>query len=600
MSNIIPQEFIDRMKRYLGDEAESFLGSYFASPKKALRINTLKIDKETEERLTDGMQPVPWEKHGYYYMERDMYAEDMDEVPADESWRMAPGRSSLHSAGAYYIQEPSAMAPVSMLDVRPGMCVLDLCAAPGGKSTQIASYLAGEGLLIANEPVRERAKILSQNIERMGIANAVVTNHDPAELARSFPAAFDRILVDAPCSGEGMFRKEEAALAQWSLENIDLCARRQREILEEAGAMLRPGGTLVYSTCTFATEENEETIRWFLEEHPSFSLVDIPGLPGVDMDGWGFAPGSLPGTLRLWPHRLRGEGHFTALLQKEGKAVQKPADAREEAERPARSGSVCMPEIKAVKTAVIYEADDGTRRGTPASQASTAKTCFREKKEERKKSRKGGRNKKEKTDPRRAEALRLWRGFREEALAPAFPISRPERPAGDRAESARPGSETEEKKGERKSEAGRGGGLLETMPGSREESLWAIEEDRLLLFGDALYACPVPAVSLPLEGLRVLRPGLQLGTLKKGRFEPAHALGMALYKEEVRRFVDIPGENPAAWAWIQGEAIPVREDREDGWTLVLIDGCAAGWGKVSRGLLKNHYPKGLRRQLFPG
>lgn len=203
------------------------------------------------------------------------------------------------------------MAPVALLAPMPGEKVCDLCAAPGGKSTQIAGRLMGEGLLLCNEINPKRAKILSRNIERMGIANALVTNEHPQRLSEQFPGYFDRVLVDAPCSGEGMFRKEEAAVTDWSPETVEMCARRQTEILHSGAQMVRPGGRLVYSTCTFAPQENEEVVRLFLQTHPDFEPEPVAA-------PW-FESGD-PGTYRLWPHKLRGEGHFAAVLRrKEGK-----------------------------------------------------------------------------------------------------------------------------------------------------------------------------------------------------------------------------------------------------------------------------------------
>lgn len=240
--------------------------------------------------VTDDM--IPWAQNAYYVEEE-----------------ARPGISPLHDAGAYYLQEPSAMAPVMALDVTPGCRALDLCAAPGGKATQIGALLAGEGVLVANEIVPSRAKILSQNIERMGIANTIVTNARPEALALAWPGWFDRVLVDAPCSGEGMFRREPAARLAWTKESPAGCALRQRAILQSAGALVAEGGLLVYSTCTFNEIENEQVVQAFLRDHPDFSAEDFT-LPGVGA--------SAEGCLRLWPHRLLGEGHFIARLRKQG------------------------------------------------------------------------------------------------------------------------------------------------------------------------------------------------------------------------------------------------------------------------------------------
>ena len=254
------------------------------------------------------LSKVPWAENGYYYE-----AED------------CPGKHPYHDAGVYYIQEPSAMVPAELLGAQPGERVLDLCAAPGGKSTQIAAGMRGKGILFCNEINPARAKVLSENIERMGICNACVLNETPERLAECFPEYFDRILVDAPCSGEGMFRKNDAACEEWSPENVTMCADRQDGILDCAARMLRSGGRLVYSTCTFAPEENEGSISRFVHRHEEFEIVNISsmekarrGLAGCDGSAeYVKEPVSgLDGTLRLWPHRIKGEGHYVAVLKK--------------------------------------------------------------------------------------------------------------------------------------------------------------------------------------------------------------------------------------------------------------------------------------------
>ena len=262
---MLPQEFTERMKEMLGAEYDEFLASYDLPKYQSLRVNMLKGTKEAFlEKETFSLTEIPWAENGYYYE-----AED------------APGKHPYHEAGVYYIQEPSAMAPVAYLEAKPGERILDLCAAPGGKSTQIASYMKGEGLLICNEIHPARAKILSENIERMGIRNAMVTNETPARLADVFEGYFDRILVDAPCSGEGMFRKNEDACGEWSLENVEICGNRQDEILDCAASMLKPGGRIVFSTCTFAPIENEGSIVRMLNRHPEFHVVEVPMCEGM-------------------------------------------------------------------------------------------------------------------------------------------------------------------------------------------------------------------------------------------------------------------------------------------------------------------------------
>ncbi len=282
----LPIEFEKKMKAFLGNEWDDFLYSYDNNRFQALRFNTLKVQSQ-EERMRilktlkiSSEKKVSWANEAYYF---------------DENVR--PGKHPYHEMGLYYIQEPSAMSAAALLAPKPGMRVLDLCAAPGGKSTQLATYLGDSGLLVSNEINTQRSRILSQNIERMGIKNAIVTNEDSFVLASHFPGFFNAIQVDAPCSGEGMFRKLPEAIEQWSMENVAICAARQKEILDNAAVMLKPGGTIVYSTCTFSKEENEDVIEYFLERHPDFTLEEME---------------------RFWPHKVDGEGHFVAKLVRRG------------------------------------------------------------------------------------------------------------------------------------------------------------------------------------------------------------------------------------------------------------------------------------------
>ena len=286
---MLPELFLNRMKGQLGEEYPAFLESLERPRAVALRFNPLKGEAPSLPFVGGN---VPWEPMGYYY---------------DPNSR--PGLHPYHEAGVYYLQEASAMSAVALLQPQPGERVCDLCAAPGGKTTQIAGRMLGEGFLLCNEINPKRAKILSRNIERMGVANALVTNEHPQRLADRLPGFFDRVLIDAPCSGEGMFRKEEAAVTDWSEETVLMCARRQAEILHSGAQLVRPGGRLVYSTCTFAPAENEEAIAAFLAEHPDFEpeTVEAP---------W-FTPGE-NGSFRIWPHKVLGEGHFAAVLRRKG------------------------------------------------------------------------------------------------------------------------------------------------------------------------------------------------------------------------------------------------------------------------------------------
>lgn len=451
----LPQLFVDKMKELLREEYEAFEASYDNEKAQGLRVNPLKISAEQLLRFAPfELIGVPWVPEGFYYGKEDR-----------------PGKHPYHEAGLFYIQEPSAMAVGALVDPQPGETVLDLCAAPGGKTTHLAGRMNGEGLLIANEPHPVRAKILSQNIERLGIRNAVVTNEMPDKLADRFSVFFDRILVDAPCSGEGMFRKDPDACAEWSPEHVTMCASRQLDILESAARMLKSGGRLVYSTCTFSPEENEGTISRFVALHPEFVIEDAQAYEGFDQgraDWTSDAASGIGETLRLWPHRIRGEGHYAAVLRK--------TDGEEE----------------------------------PA----------------RRKYAKGLNDRK---------ALKDYFAFAEETLV------------------AKPSGE-------------------------------------FTLFGDQLYI--LPAGMLSLDQLKIVRPGWHLGTLKKNRFEPSHALALSLKANEARNSLSLTADSPQTLAYLKGEALKV--DGPKGWHLVDVDGFSLGWGKLADGTLKNHFPKGLR------
>ena len=305
----LPEVFVDRMRRLLGADVERFLGSYDLPLRRGVRANTLKTDQaRLREAFGALLESAPFAQHSFYL----------------DSPHKA-GADPLFHAGAYYMQEPSAASAVTVLNPLKGERILDLCAAPGGKSTQIAAALQGDGLLWSNEYVKNRARILEQNIERMGVRNAVVSSADSAQLAQRLQGFFDGVLVDAPCSGEGMFRKEPEALTCWSEENVRMCAARQREILQNAADMVRPGGRLVYSTCTFAPEENECTVAWLLAARPDLEplTVDVSfgcaGLPYETVAGFDetVQAGRYQPTAcrRIFPYH-GGEGHFIAAFRR--------------------------------------------------------------------------------------------------------------------------------------------------------------------------------------------------------------------------------------------------------------------------------------------
>ena len=429
---MLPAEFLKRIEKQLQNEYPAFLESLERPRAVALRFQPTKGERPN---LPFVKEPVPWEENGFYY--------DPDS---------RPGLHPYHEAGVYYLQEASAMAPVVLLDPQPGERICDLCAAPGGKTTQIAGKMQGEGFLLCNEINPKRAKILGRNIERMGVSNALVTNEHPKTLAAKYKGYFHRVLIDAPCSGEGMFRKEEAAVTDWSQETVEMCARRQAEILHSGAELLMPGGRLVYSTCTFAPEENEQAIALFLQQHPEFTpeIVEAP---------W-FTPGE-NGSFRLWPHKLLGEGHFAAVLRKSG----------------GEDFSVQIPQGEKLP--------------------------------------------------------KLWQEF-----ARNLDIKLP--------------------------------------------------EGKLITFGQSLYWAPAEMPDI--RGVKVVRPGLELGEMKKDRFEPAHALALYLRTAAVKE--DFAWDSKEISDYLHGLTVP---SSQKGWCLVSVDGYGIGWGKGDGKVLKNHYPKGLRR-----
>ena len=305
----LPDSFLENMKKLLGKEYDAWLKSYDDKPFQGLRINQTKLTKEQwEETGLYTARRVGWTDNGYYC--------------EDDS---RPAKDAYYFAGLYYLQEPSAMAPAAILPVKPGEKVLDLCAAPGGKSTELGAKLAGSGMLVSNDISNSRARALLKNLELFGIGNICVTSETPEKLADTFGVFFDKILVDAPCSGEGMFRKDPDLIKSWQEHGPEYYAPIQKEILHHAVRMLKPGGCILYSTCTFAKEEDEDVIDWLLWQYPELEIVPIPLWEGAcrGLDG--------RKVIRLFPHRINGEGHFAALLRRKEPEGFSPIDEKNQA-----------------------------------------------------------------------------------------------------------------------------------------------------------------------------------------------------------------------------------------------------------------------------
>ena len=482
----LPPAFEARMRGLLGPEAPAFLDCFRRPAQRAVRANPLKLDPaQLPGLLGIAPDPVPWSREAWF-------------LPHG----VRVGDSIAHAAGLCYVQEPSALAVGEALDVRPGQRVLDLAAAPGGKTTLVAGRLGGRGLVVANEVQRGRVQALADNLDRWGSTRTAIAGEAAARLADRLPGMFDRVLLDAPCSGEGLFRRDPAAAAQWRPGHVGGNAERQRGLLAAAARLVRPGGVLVYSTCTFAPEENEHQVAGFLAAHPGWEVQEIPwhegftsGRPDWSPDG----PPELARTVRLWPHKLRGEGHFIARL---GRPAGESAPENEPG---------------GPRTAA---------RGNPA---------------------------------RRARAPRRGNVAEREGAVPWS--------------STGPGA------------------LLDGWRGFAAAALQGDVEDRFPLVtgvGERVYG--VPDAELAGAGVRLVRPGLLLGRVRPGRFEPAYALGMAVGPGAVRRVREL--DDQEAVAWLRGATLDAGGP--PGWTLVAWNGWPLGWGRAAGGTLKNHYPKGLR------
>lgn len=451
----LPDAFIAKYQDLLGNESGPFFAALKGPVDKGFRINPLKAKQKPSSLSLD--EPIPWSKQGYF--------------------GQVSGKSIEHTTGLVYSQEPSAQFVAEVVAAKPGEKVLDLAAAPGGKSTQLAGQMMGQGLLWTNEIFFGRAKVLSENIERFGVQNAIVSSADSKDLAKLLPDFFDRVLLDTPCSGEGMFRKDPDAISYWSEDYPRECAERSEEILANAVQLVKPGGILVYSTCTFSPEEDEQTIASLLERYPDFELLAIDKVAGSGItDGrpeWAGNQEELKKTARLWPQDLPGEGHFVAKLQKK-------ADAE-----------------KSTKTV-----------------------------------------KEQKADHLSADEEKLLQDF-----------------------------------------------LKETVPGL------SVDLNRLVRFGDRVFLLPKDC---PAFGkVKILRAGLCLGSFKKKRFEPDHALALAIQPDQAAQVFAV--DEPSEWAaYIHGEALTTKADLQKGFVLMKAGGNGVGWAKFVNGQLKNFYPKGLR------
>ena len=461
----LPELFTERMQKMLGRDYPAFLQSFDNPFRNGIRVNTLKTSpEEFSLRYAPDLKHVPWNPNGFYIDEKKKYS-----------------THPLYHAGLYYIQEASAMLPAHLADVQPGEKVLDLCAAPGGKSTAVGAALQGDGLLVSNDISRSRAKALLHNIEAFGIPNAAVISEYPDKLASQFAAFFDKILIDAPCSGEGMFHKEPAMVNAWTAKGPEEYHKIQKEILTAADKMLRPGGRLIYSTCTFAPLEDEGTITWFLDQHSEYTVCDIrserPELADCLAPGrpeWIDGNENLSRAFRVWPHLTEGEGHFAVVLQKSG----------------------------------------------------NASSCEK----------KSGKKTAGKNDLKELEPFFVF--LKKEEITPDF------------------------------------------------------DSERIILSQG--YVRYVPKSMPALSGVHILRSGLFLGEIKKGRFEPSTAFARALDPGKCRKVISFPSDSSEVLRYLKCETLSVDSDLPAGWYLVCTDNYPLGWAKIASGTLKNKYPPGWR------
>ena len=446
----LPQEFLNRMETLLGEEFDDFLKSYDLPPVKAFRVNTAKISVADFEKLNIfGNEKIPYTENGFYLL--------YDKV----------GNHPYHHAGMMYVQEPAAMAPAECLDVEKGWCVLDMCAAPGGKTTQLKNKLGEDGVLLSNEIIPSRCKILTGNIERLGLHNTVTTCMDTEKLAKTFPKTFDLIMVDAPCSGEGMFRKDDTAIAEWSVKNVKMCAERQAQILENAAKLLKDGGYIIYATCTFSLEENEMTVDNFLQNHPEFEILPVKDeVKKVTADGIlfdGCKNKNITYSRRFYPHISKGEGQFMAVLHNKN------------------------PKTETVKH--------------PPKQ--------------------------QKVDPIVFEFL--------------------------------------------------------------EESLTEYNKENVKMYnGNPVFLTPDFEVK---DGVAFCA-GITVGEIRKNYILPHHQFFMGMGKY-FKRKIQLSADSEEIQKYLHGEEIVT--DLQNGWAVVMVDGCPLGGAKIANGKAKNHYPKGLRK-----
>lgn len=447
----LKSEFINKYQKLFKDNFDEFINSFNLPRTYGLRINSLKCeDYENYPYLKKMLTPNPLVENGFYY--------DKD---------LKPGIHPYHYAGVYYIQDPSAMMVIENADIKPHDIIFDMCAAPGGKSTHILSKLNNTGLLIANEINKKRAKILSENIERMGAKNAIVISSNPLDLSEEFTGFFDKVIIDAPCSGEGMFRKDIEAVNDWSEDKVHYCSRIQKELIDVAYRLVKKNGVIIYSTCTFSPEENEAVIEYILNKYPSIEL-----LPTIKTENIADGLGKFTKCSRFYFHKFNGEGHFIAKLKRHDTKLK----------------------INTTKSKSLQQATKMQ--------------------------------------------IQLLNDFIHKYLND-FTIIGP-----------------------------------------------------IYNFNQHLYTLDFYGNIPNLDKINIIRYGLHLGEIKKNRFEPSHALALALKPKQVKYVIDFNSNSEEITKYLHGETISYPGNNH--FTLITVDGFSIGWAKNVDNVLKNYYPKGLR------
>ncbi len=500
----LPILFLESMKEMLGPEYDAFVESYNREHHSGLRCNTLKISPERFLKTVPyPVLPVKWIPNGFYTSKEDLWS-----------------KNPFYYAGLFYIQEPSAMTPASLLPVKPGDRVLDLCAAPGGKTTELGARLKGRGVLICNDISNSRAKALLKNVEVFGIRNAVVVSEAPDKLSERFAGYFDKILVDAPCSGEGMFRKSHQIVKNWEQYGVDYYAKLQRQILPEAVKMLKPGGYMIYSTCTFSKEEDEGTLGFILDNYPEMELV-----PAIDFDsekysGFAHGFGRFSEAIRIFPHRVDGEGHFVALLHKKDSAFIETSDFDSADDESRCDNSTGDKSRTATAVNDTLGNEDNEAYGYP-SEDCNYRNIF----------------------PK--DVRKRFKAISDEAFD-----------------------------------------FLEKIKFKLDASRFFVKEDRLYMLPEGVDS---------LNGLRILRSGLLLGEMKKGRFEPSQALASALVQGDFDNVIDLNSDDPNIIKYLKCESVDIENVPDgDDYRLVTVQGYSLGWCKLSGGRMKNKYLPGWR------